>query len=66
MHNMRTTLDIPKELIEEALKVTRFKTKTNLIKFALQNVINQSRLQSLKKYKGKLLLDINLDMLRKR
>ena len=28
---MRTTLDIPKELIDEAMSITRAKTKTELI-----------------------------------
>jgi len=63
---MRTTLNLPEELINEALKVTSFKTKTTLIKYALQAVINQHKLQKLKKYKGNLTLPIDLNLLRKR
>ena len=63
---MRTTLDIPENLLLEAMKVTRARTKTEVIKFALENIIQKNKIQKLKKYRGKVLLDINLDELRKR
>ncbi len=40
---MRTTLDLPKELVDEAMVITNSKTKTELIKMALVNVINQEK-----------------------
>jgi len=61
---MRTTLDLPEKLVNEALKATHSKTKTELIKYALENIIQQNRISELKHYRGKLDLDINLDELR--
>ncbi len=63
---MRTTMDLPKELIDEAMIITKSKTKTELIKRALQNVINQEKRNGLINFHGKVDLDIDLDMLRKR
>ena len=63
---MRTTLDIPEGLLSEAMKVTQARTKTEVIKFALENIIRKNTLQKLKNYRGKLELDINLDVLRNR
>lgn len=63
---MRTTLDIPEELINEAMKITKASTKTELIKNALINIIQKNKLKELKKYKGTLNLEIDLDKLRDR
>lgn len=63
---MRTTLDIPENLLSEAMKVTKARTKTEVIKFALENIIQKNKLKKLKSYRGKIELDINLDLLRKR
>lgn len=63
---MRTTLDLPKELVDKAMAVTRSKTKTELIKMALQNVINQEKRNQLINFHGKIDTDIDLDVLRKR
>lgn len=63
---MRTTLDIPENLLLEAMKVTKARTKTEVIKFALENIIQKNKLKKLKNYRGKIELDINMDLLRKR
>lgn len=63
---MRTTLDIPKELMDEALKITKSKSKTQLIKMALENIIQKNKIRKIKDYKGKIALDIDLDVIRKR
>lgn len=63
---MRTTLDLPKDLIDEAMKITHISKKTDLIKIALINLIQKERVKDLKKYYGKIKLDIDLDVLRKR
>ena len=63
---MRTTLDLPEDLIAEAMKLTKIATKTDLIKTALANLITRERIKDLKKFYGKIDLDINLDILRKR
>lgn len=63
---MRTTLDIPENLLSEAMKVTKARTKTEVIKFALENIIQKNKIQKIKSYQGKLNLDIDLDLVRKR
>ena len=63
---MRTTLDLPEELINEAMKITKANTKTDLIKLALYNIIQKNKIKSLKNYKGKVNLDIDLNILRAR
>ena len=63
---MRTTIDIPEDLIKEAMKITRARTKTELIKYALYKIIQGEEIKELKKYKGKINLDIDLDSLRQR
>ncbi len=63
---MRTTLDIPEGLINEALKITRSRTKTELIKLALENIIQKNKIKDLKRFRGKIDLEIDLNTLRKR
>jgi Arc/MetJ family transcription regulator len=63
---MRTTLDLPEDLIDEAMALTHISTKTDLIKAALQNLIQKEKLKNIKQYYGKLNLDIDLDSMRKR
>lgn len=63
---MRTTLDLPNELIDEAMQITHAKTKTDLIKLALTNIIQQEKINKLINFHGSIDLDIDLDALRKR
>lgn len=49
---MRTTLDIPEDIINEAMRIIKSPTKTALIKKALLNIIQQNRIKSIKQYKG--------------
>ena len=63
---MRTTIDIPIDLINEAMRVTKSATKTELIKMALYNIIQKNKIKSLKNYKGKMDFDIDLNILRDR
>jgi Arc/MetJ family transcription regulator len=63
---MRTTLDLPEALIEEAMALTHISTKTDLIKTALQNLIQKEKMKDIKRYFGKMNLDIDLDSMRKR
>lgn len=58
---MRTTLDIPKELMDEAMKVTGAATKSQLNKDALQAEIDRAKRKRLIARKGTLDLDIDLD-----
>ncbi len=63
---MRTTLDIPEDLINEAMKVTQASTKTEVIKKALFNLIQKNKIKSLKSYKGKVDLSVDLNFVRDR
>ena len=63
---MRTTLDLPGDLIEEAMTITKAKTKTEVITIALENIVRQEKLNKLISFHGKVDLDIDLDTLRKR
>jgi hypothetical protein len=63
---MRTTLDLPENLISEAMMLTKIKTKTDLIKTALENLIQREKIKEIKGYFGKIVLDINLDTIRNR
>ena len=45
---MRTTLDLPEELINEAMKATRIQTKTRVIITALEELIRKSKISEIK------------------
>ena len=63
---MRTTLNLPDELLREAMRATRSKTKTSVVTLALEELVRKAKSSELKKYKGKIDLEINLDELRGR
>ena len=63
---MRIALDLPKDLIDEAMRATQINTKTQLIVTALENLIRKSKISGLKDFKGKIDLDIDVDALRGR
>ncbi|MEM6359308.1 MAG: type II toxin-antitoxin system VapB family antitoxin [Bacteroidota bacterium] len=63
---MRTTLDLPQDLVDQALKVTGIKTKSQLIKTALELLIERDKRLKLLSFKGSIDLDIDLDDLRQR
>lgn len=50
---MRTTLDLPIELVDEARDALGYKSKTDTIIFALRQVVRESRLDELKAMMGK-------------
>ena len=64
--HMRTTLDIPDSLLSEAMALTHISTKTDVIKTALENLIQREKVKDIKKYFGKVDLGIDLDKLRDR
>jgi hypothetical protein len=63
---MRTTLDLPENLLIDAMKATHIETKTKVIITALEELIRKNRIAGLKKFKGKLDLDIDMNKLRGR
>jgi len=63
---MRTTLDLPAPLIAEAMKLSQLRTKTAVIVTALEDLVRKNRIHSLRQFKGKIDLDVDLNTLRKR
>jgi Arc/MetJ family transcription regulator len=63
---MRTTLDLPEDLINEAMKAAHINTKTKVIITALEDLIRKSKISGLKKFKGKIDLDIDMNAIRGR
>ncbi len=63
---MKTTIDLPEELINEAMLATKSKTKIEAIKKALQSIVLLEKRKKLANYKGKIDLEIDLDLLRDR
>jgi len=63
---MRTTLDLPEQLIDEARQTLKFKSKTDTVVFALREVIRRGRTEDLKTLLGKVSFDFDPAKLRKR
>ncbi len=63
---MKISIDIPEDLMNEAMRVTQARTKTELVKSALYNSIQKNKIKSLKNYKGKVDLNIDLNSARDR
>jgi Arc/MetJ family transcription regulator len=49
---MRTTLDLPEDLLIEAMKTTKIETKTKVIITTLEELIRKVRISELKANKG--------------
>jgi Arc/MetJ family transcription regulator len=63
---MRTTLDLPEELLEEARTALGFKSKTDTIVLALRELVRRQRLEELKALMGRVRLDVDTDTSRRR
>lgn len=63
---MRTTLDIPEPLIEEARRLLGFKSKTDTVVLSLREIIRRKRLDELKEMMGSVRLDVDLAASRRR
>lgn len=63
---MRTTLDIPEELVEAARDHLGYKSKTDTVIFALKEVVRRSRIEDLKDLMGKIEFEFDPTELRKK
>ena len=63
---MRTTLDLPEKLLKEAMQATHTGTKTGVIVLALEELIRKSKISGLKKFRGTIDLNVDLNSLRDR
>lgn len=63
---MRTTLDLPEDLLRDAQTTLGFQSKTDTVIMALRNLVRQHRVDELKGLMGKVRLDIDLPHSRRR
>jgi hypothetical protein len=63
---MRTTLDLPDVLIDEARAVLGFKSKTDTVVYALKEVVRRGHVQGLKTLFGKVHIELDLNKSRGR
>ena len=64
--NMRTTLDLPDGLVEEARDLLDFKSKTDTVVLALRELIRRQRIDELKELMGSVNLEIDIPASRRR
>lgn len=63
---VRTTLDIPEPLIEEARMLLGFKSKSDTVVLSLQELIRRKRIDELKAMMGNVKLEIDVPKSRRR
>jgi Arc/MetJ family transcription regulator len=63
---MRTTVDLPEDLLEEARRVTNSKTMRETLIRALEELVKKSKREELRKLAGKIHLNIDLSRSRSR
>ena len=63
---MRTTLDLPEELVESARAALGFKSKTDTVVVALRELVRRHRLEALKGLLGRVELDVDTARSRRR
>lgn len=51
---MKTTLNIPEELLDKAMSLSRHRTKTETVIVALQEYIRLKKIEKILEYEGKL------------
>jgi Arc/MetJ family transcription regulator len=63
---MRTTLDLPEELVEQARLAVGFKSKTDTVVFALREVVRRQRIEDLKQLMGTIRFEFDPTGVRKK
>jgi hypothetical protein len=63
---MRTTLDLPAGLVEEARDAIGFKSKTDTVVFALKEIVRRKRADQLKDFITKMEFEFDPTELRKK
>ena len=63
---MRTTLDLPEPLIEEARRLLGFKSKTDTVVLSLREMVRRKRIEELKDLLGTVRLDVDIAGSRRR
>ena len=63
---MRTTLDLPEELLNEAKAMLGFKSKTDTIVFALNDLVRRRKRRELIAMFGTIKIELDIDRVRER
>ncbi len=63
---MRTTLDLPTELLNEAQQMLGFKSKTDTVVLSLRELIRRKRIDELRELLGAVTLDVDVPRSRRR
>ena len=63
---MRTTLDLPPELVNEAQRLLGFKSKTDTVVQSLRDLIRRERIKELRELLGTVILDVDVPKSRRR
>jgi Arc/MetJ family transcription regulator len=63
---MRTTLDLPESLLDEAQRLLGFKSKTDTVVLSLTELVRRRRIDELKSLAGKVRLELDLEQSRRR
>lgn len=63
---MRTTLNLPEDLLRKAQNALHAKTKTETIIFGLQQILRREKIQGLLAMRGRAPIHVDLDKSRKR
>ena len=63
---MRTTVDLPEELLEEARRLWHFRTKQETLTAGLEELVRKAHREELRRLAGKVDLDLDLSRSRRR
>lgn len=63
---MRTTIDIPDDLLEEARRASHSRTRREAVVAGLQELIRKAAYEELRQLRGKIDLDVDLHRSRKK
>jgi Arc/MetJ family transcription regulator len=63
---MRTTIDIPQDLLAEAQRASQAKTKTMVVVLGLRELINRHKLEQLRALRGQMELTTDVRRSRRR
>jgi Arc/MetJ family transcription regulator len=61
---MRTTMDLPEDLLEEAKSISGTRSKTAAVILALKDYIDRKKIDSLRKLRGSIAVERDLTTLR--
>jgi len=61
---MRTTMDLPEDLLEEAKSISGTRSKTAAVILALKDYIDRKKIDSLRKLRGSIAIERDLTTLR--